>query len=113
MLKIRASIARQAIAIKNSALAELLADIAEGACVHGNFDHGYDMEQACLACEFGEGESDTVGEVAYLRAKRFLIEERRREALKVCRWALTRFECSDAQALAIIMNVVDEWRGQY
>lgn len=51
---LNAKIAQMAIARKNSVVAEVYANIAEGACPHGNFDRGYDMEQACWACEMGD-----------------------------------------------------------
>lgn len=49
-----AQIAREAIAIKNSTIAYLRERMEQGACCHGKFTAGYDMENACWTCE-GEG----------------------------------------------------------
>ncbi len=47
--------------------ASILAEMAEGACVHGHYDYSLDMEYACLACEFGDG-TTTPAMLAYSRA---------------------------------------------
>ena len=71
------TIAREAVALKNERLAELYRLMALGACRHGHFDHGYDMEQACMACEYGEEGYSTPEQIAYQYAKSHLEYVRR------------------------------------
>lgn len=71
---------KQAIALKNSYIAEALEAIQNGACRHGNTDRGYDMEQSCHGCEMGD--TSTITETGYLIAKNHIRTENARILLE-------------------------------
>ena len=86
-------------------IAQRRQEMAEGACVHGKIDNGFDMERACLACE--DGDYPSLYEIAFQEATHAIRVKRQEEALKKIRLITSEeFNFSIPSQIAIIKKAI-------
>lgn len=94
---------QQAIDLKNTLVAVIYERMADGACVHGNFDRGYDMEQSCHGCE-GNNYA-TPEQQGYVYALQFLKVEKAKRILERVAYYSGDDYTSDSQVLFAVRAI--------